>query len=116
MLKGTYNKPVYHITVTDELGCSSTYDVDGKIVDLNIPIYFYANRETWKIEGTEMFNHVSLKIFDRYGRLLVTTNVPQEGWDGTYNGCKMPSADYWYLLDIEDMDIQRSGHFTLLRE
>lgn len=116
MLKGTYNKPVYHITVTDELGCSSTYDVDGKIVDLNIPIYFYANRETWKIEGTEMFNHVSLKIFDRYGRLLVTTNAPQEGWNGTYNGCKMPSADYWYLLDIEDMDIQRSGHFTLLRE
>ncbi len=116
ILKFTYNKPVYHVTVTDELGCSSTYDVDGMVVDLNIPIFFFANKETWKIEGTEMFNCVSLKIFDRFGRLLVSTNTPQEGWNGTYNGSKMPSADYWYLLDIEDLDIQRSGHFTLLRE
>ena len=38
-----------------------------------------------------------------------------EGWDGTYNGVPMPSTDYWYMIDIEEIGMQYSGHFTLLR-
>lgn len=107
---------MYHIKVTDELGCNSTYDVKGIVFDFNIPDYFFANRETWRIDALSMLNGVTLRIYNRYGKLLVTTDAPEKGWDGTYNGYDMPSTDYWYVLDIEELDIQRSGHFTLLRE
>ena len=38
------------------------------------------------------------------------------GWDGTYNGNKMASTDYWYEIDVEEIDKVYVGHFTLLRE
>ena len=38
------------------------------------------------------------------------------GWDGTYNGVSMPSTDYWYVIDIEEIDMQYTGHFTLVRQ
>ena len=37
------------------------------------------------------------------------------GWDGTYNGNPLPSTDYWYQIDIEEINMQYVGHFTLIR-
>ncbi|MBR5696745.1 MAG: T9SS type B sorting domain-containing protein, partial [Paludibacteraceae bacterium] len=40
----------------------------------------------------------------------------EDGWDGTYNGHAMPSTDYWYVIDVEEIDRQFMGHFTLIRQ
>lgn len=106
----------YRVMVEDENGCSSTYDIIGISIEINVPSYFIAPNENWKIENLDLFNNVSLKIFDRYGKLLYSTNDPSEGWDGKYMGYDMPSTDYWYVLTIDDVGQDTSGHFTLLRE
>ena len=40
----------------------------------------------------------------------------QEDWDGTYNGVQMPSTDYWYEIEIKEINKTYSGHFTLIRQ
>ena len=68
-------------------------------------------------------------IFDRYGKRLFVQRVGSfsstgksdvtgdefKGWDGIYNGHPMPSDDYWYLITVEEIRKQYTGHFTLKR-
>ncbi|MBO4804636.1 MAG: T9SS type B sorting domain-containing protein, partial [Paludibacteraceae bacterium] len=46
---------------------------------------------------------------------LAQYRANEEDWDGTYEGKMMPSTDYWYEIDIEEIDKQYIGHFTLIR-
>ena len=41
-------------------------------------------------------------------------NPNSVGWDGTYNGTKMISDDYWFVVKREDGREHRA-HFTLKR-
>ncbi len=107
---------VYHVTLTDELGCSSTFEMETNTFELEIPKYFFANRESWVIKNVDKFKKCHLAIFDRYGKLLYMSDSPVDGWNGVFNGFDMPSTDYWFVLDIEDRDKQYTGHFTLLRD
>lgn len=106
----------YEVTVKDELGCSSVYVLNTDDYDLTIPEYFVANRENWVIENINKFPNARVDIFDRTGKLLVSSMDFAQGWDGRYNGHDMPSADYWYVITLPAVDQQRVGHFTLLRE
>lgn len=106
----------YTVTVSDELGCESSYQFETAVYEIHIPDYFVANRETWMVENLDKFNHVNVKIYDRVGRLLLDKDEFQDGWDGIYNGNPMPSTDYWYLITVFDWDKQFVGHFTLMRE
>lgn len=70
----------------------------------------------WQIKGinASFQPNSTIYIFDRYGKLLKQLSVKSEGWDGTFNGTKMPTDDYWFKLFLED-GRQYSGHFTLKR-
>jgi gliding motility-associated-like protein len=45
----------------------------------------------------------------------VTSGSEPFGWNGEYNGHLLPSDDYWYLITLEDVRKQYTGHFTLKR-
>ena len=45
------------------------------------------------------FEEFEMKIFDRWGDLIFETKDPAEGWDGTYNGKKMPPGVYLYNVN-----------------
>jgi len=36
------------------------------------------------------------------------------GWDGTFNGRKLPTSDYWFTARLQDGRL-RKGHFSLVR-
>ncbi|MDG1777916.1 MAG: T9SS type B sorting domain-containing protein, partial [Flavobacteriaceae bacterium] len=42
-----------------------------------------------------------------------------DGWDGTYNGQPMPTSDYWFTLEYNDLKTgqpkQLKAHFSLKR-
>ena len=45
-------------------------------------------------------------------------SLSQNFWDGTYNGIKLPTNDYWYRIELVKSDntvLSRTGHFTLRR-
>ena len=123
----------YHrLYITNEWGCenSDTFEISPIPV---IPKKFFSpngegdpETEYWTVEGLDAYTSWIVEIFDRYGRRLYeyrtgsfseTANDPTawKGWDGNYNGHQMPSDDYWYLITVEEIRKQYSGHFTLKR-
>ena len=108
------------VNVRDLNGCGITSFV---LVVIDYPAYFTPNgdgyNETWNIEALSNQMASKIYIFDRFGKLLKQIMPAGEGWDGTYNGQKMPTTDYWFLLYYNDLDTaapkQLRGHFTLKR-
>ena len=72
-------------------------------------------RDTWEIENLSYYSKYTVKIFNRWGKLLVTYTNEYPGWDGYYLGHPQPSTDYWFEIDLEETDTQKVGSFTLLR-
>lgn len=106
----------YNISISNEYGCSSTYKMETPLYDIYIPEYFHPELGNWRINNLERYGKCNVKIFDRFGKQLAEWNESDtEGWDGTYNGEKLPSTDYWYVVSIGELDIVYSGHFTLIR-
>lgn len=68
------------------------------------------------MENLNRYPRASYKVFDRFGKLLYEGVSDDEGWDGTYNGKTQASTDYWYVINIPEIDRQFVGHFTLIRE
>jgi gliding motility-associated-like protein len=85
------------------------------------PIYFSPNgdgiNDTWDIPGIkELYPDAVITIYDRFGKKLVEYKGSEDGWDGKYAGRDMPTTDYWYVIDIREIDKQYVGHFTLIRQ
>ncbi|MGF1554700.1 T9SS type B sorting domain-containing protein [Paucihalobacter sp.] len=109
----------YHtITIIDLNGCSA---VDREVVVIDAPKFFTPNNDgyfdTWHISGVETLPGTIVNIFDRYGKLLKTLNSSSSGWDGNYNGQRMPTNDYWFVADVVrgNIQFQVKGHFALKR-
>jgi len=72
-------------------------------------------RDTWEIENLSYYSKYTVKIYNRWGKLLVTYTNEYPGWDGYYLGHPQPSTDYWFEIDLEETDTQKVGNFTLMR-
>lgn len=120
---------VYNLTfakhvafVRDENGCQTSMPFEVLAPPVIIPEFFTPNgdgvNDTWVVEVLrEVYTEATVKIYDRFGKLMIEyLGGESDGWDGTYNGVPMMSTDYWYVIDIEEIDRQFSGHFTLIRQ
>lgn len=68
----------------------------------------------WQIINSLQEEDLEVYILNRYGRIMAKLNYDQRGWDGTYNGVKLPSNDYWFRVVRNNGDVHY-GHFTLKR-
>ena len=120
---------VYNLTfsrhtayVRDEIGCQSSYEFFIKAPDIDIPEFFTPDgngiNDGWVVKTlAEVYPDAKIWIYDRFGKLMAEMlGSDADGWDGTYNGKPLPSTDYWYVIDIEEIDTQYTGHFTLIRQ
>jgi gliding motility-associated-like protein len=110
--------PGFHIVyVRDINGCGI---VEQKISILGFPRYFTPNEDgvhdTWQVLGvnSEVNKNIKIEIYNRFGKILAQFNSTSSGWDGTYNGEKQPSTDYWFVATLPDGKIYRD-HFALKR-
>jgi gliding motility-associated-like protein len=75
--------------------------------------------DTWSLTPIDPNNICTYKllIFNRYGKLLKELSNLNPHWDGTYNGSKLPSSDYWFVVyySFEGNDLVFSSHFSLKR-
>ena len=108
---------LYTIFVRDKNNCGI---VDELVSVIGFPKFFTPNNDTendfWQVKGiSRQFQpNTLILIFDRYGKLLKELDPLSRGWDGTYNGAKMPTSDYWFKVQLEDGRTFTS-HFTLKR-
>jgi gliding motility-associated-like protein len=58
------------------------------------------------------------RIYGSWGGLIFDTTSSTQGWDGTYNGKKMPVGTYYWVMDAYDTyynkTIKQSGSITLV--
>lgn len=108
------------VRVIDEGGCEAIitipFDFTGM---LEIPNFFTPDgdnmNEVWFPRNREFFPNLEVKIYDRYGRVVAVLDQVS-AWDGKYDGMELPTGDYWYVVNANDLEKQQYvGHFTLYR-
>jgi gliding motility-associated-like protein len=109
----------YHtVTIIDLNGCQ---EVIREVMVVDVPKFFTPNsdgqNDTWHISGVKSLPGTLIYIYDRYGKILTELNHNSLGWDGTYNGLKMPTGDYWFIAQVvqNGLSFDVKGHFTLRR-
>lgn len=107
------------VAVIDQNGCG--YFLSEEILIINYPNYFTPNNDGmndfWYVSGMYIFEKWKISIFDRFGKLITQLNSSNLSWDGTFNNNKLPSTDYWFLLEYDENGITKSfrSHFSLIR-
>jgi gliding motility-associated-like protein len=112
----------YAVFVREKIACNNQQATSVRFI--NHPVFFTPNNDgfndIWNITGVEEKSEAQITIYDRYGR-IINIHKPNSnggGWDGLYNGRKMPSTDYWFTIEYIDTEntprVYRS-HFSLIR-
>ncbi|MBF00833.1 MAG: hypothetical protein CMP77_12770 [Flavobacterium sp.] len=106
---------IYTVYVRDINECGI---IEQEVVLLNYPKFFTPNgdgiNETWRIPFSWFEENLTVVVFDRFGKVITSFDSESPGWDGTYNGRRLPSTDYWFLVTREDGRVHR-GHFSMVR-
>jgi len=105
----------YDLTARELNGCG-LLKISVSILDYDK--FFTPNNDGyndyWNLEGIKNQDIFFIKIFNRYGKLLKNLDPRSKGWDGIYQGKKLPADDYWFKLLTKD-NILKTGHFSLIR-
>ena len=108
----------YTLTVINKYGCG---DISSPFTIVDYPNYFTPNadgyNDTWNIKGSSALDAATIRIFDRYGKLIKQIDPNGEGWNGTFNNKLLPSTDYWFTIEYtkENEKKEFKGHFSLIR-
>lgn len=106
------------ITIIDQNGCAQ---VTRQVLVIDTPKHLTPNNDgdfdTWHIVGVETLAGTTITIFDRFGKQLKQLDANSQGWDGSYNGNKMPADDYWFVAEViqNGNSFIIKGHFALKR-
>ncbi|MDO1502281.1 T9SS type B sorting domain-containing protein [Winogradskyella maritima] len=105
----------YIVFVRDKNNCGL---VSKDVFLLNFPRFFTPNgdgvNDFWQLNNATQEPLNIIYIFNRFGMLITELSANQRGWDGTFNGKKLPTADYWFILERQN-GLTYTGHFTLKR-
>ncbi|MBC7845475.1 MAG: T9SS type B sorting domain-containing protein [Flavobacterium sp.] len=105
----------YTILVRDKNGCGTAKD---EVYLLMFPKFFTPNgdgyNDTWKIKFSDIEEGLTVKIYDRYGKLIKMLDNQTDGWNGTFNRAQLPADDYWFIVTRAN-GTEYKGHFSLKR-
>jgi gliding motility-associated-like protein len=119
---------VYTVIFTDQNGCSNTDSIEIQIrpvtceePEIFIPNAFSPNHdnqnEVLYVRGNTI-STMELKVFDRWGELVFSSNDPKSGWDGTYKGKAADPGVFVYYLKVvcyNKEEFFKKGNITLIR-
>jgi gliding motility-associated-like protein len=118
------SKGQYSLSVSDSKGCTlpiEYFDVsfDGLNGCIEIPSGFTPNNDNihdeWVIYGLDDFPDVVVKIYNRWGQEIYSSQGYKNPWDGKYNGVDLPTAAYYYVIELNESDKVFNGTVTIKR-
>lgn len=111
-------------TVTGFIGDCEVTDIVTILVGppVGIPNTITPNgddvNDLWKISGISEFPLADVTVFDRWGQVVFRDNGGYvEPWDGTNKGRKLPTAAYYYVIQLNSTDVSIppiTGTITLI--
>ena len=108
----------YQVIVMDDNDCKDTIDVfiDNEIF-IFIPTGISPNsdgvNDTWEIQGISSAENYSVKILNRWGNTLYSSSNEYTPWDGIYNGSRVPTSDYYYIIELYSLNKVYTGTLTV---
>ncbi|GDX51494.1 hypothetical protein LBMAG27_05410 [Bacteroidota bacterium] len=116
---------IYQVVMTDINGCSSTKSIIINVIPpetIWAPTAFTPNNDLrndiFYLNVSGIILKYKMKIFDRWGEMVFSTEDPSAGWDGTYQSVNLNIGVYIYYYYIEFIDgvvMEKSGDITLLK-
>ncbi|TWR30348.1 T9SS type B sorting domain-containing protein [Mucilaginibacter pallidiroseus] len=123
-LKDPVAKPTETTTYTltalaDNGNCEKTDMVTVFVNNtLEVPNTFTPNgdgyNDIWNIKNIISYKKVSVTILNRWGNQIYYSNGYAKPWDGTFNGKKVTPGTYYYIIDVTDTHIKKSGSITVI--
>ena len=116
------SKVTYSLYVEDSKGCSLPTEIievgfDGFNGCIEIPTGFTPNNDNihdeWVISGLP--SDVVVKVYNRWGQEVFSSSRYTEPWDGKYNGVDLPTAAYYYIIELNESDKVFNGIVTIKR-
>ncbi len=122
----TLGENTYTLSVSDNYNCTTlTYDVNIEVKEkyiIGVPEAFTPNgdgiNDEIKVDGLGIESLVEFSVFDRWGKVVFTTDDIDQGWDGTVDGQKQSVDTYIYLIRANmynDTEVEKRGSFSLIR-
>ena len=117
-------KGIYSLNVQDASGCVLATEIievgfDGFNGCIEIPSGFTPNNDNihdeWVIYGLIDFQDVIVKVYNRWGQEVFSSVGYNQPWDGKYNGVDLPTAAYYYVIELNESDKVFNGTVTIKR-
>jgi len=112
----------YSLTVTDENGCIINDSIPIITDSWHIEIYkaFTPNgdgkNDVWNIKHISAFPNCTVTIFNEWGIKVFESTGYTTSWDGkNKNGKILPSATYYYIIDLKDDSKVYTGSVALIK-
>ncbi len=116
----------YTVKVTNTCGvtnASATVSVKNCACKFYIPTAFTPDKDgkndIFKPGYQCLFSNYEMKLYNRFGQLLFTSQDPARGWDGSFKNKQQPIGVYVYEVVYKDNITGKPGHLkgtvTLLR-
>ena len=109
----------YRLTVSENGLCplSSSVQVDV-LPGLFIPTAFTPNgdgqNDTWTLVGIEAFPNCRVRIYDRWGSLLLDETPYRASWNGRIRGERVTAGPYQFVVNPAPTLPERSGTLVLV--
>lgn len=62
--------------------------------------------DVWTIGRIEKFPNCQVQVFDRWGQSLFKSIGYAQPWDGTNKGKNLPMAAYYYVIELNSLDVK----------
>jgi gliding motility-associated-like protein len=112
--------------LVDNNGCKATDAISVKVLPaclIKVPGAFTPNsdgvNDKLKAINADLAKEFTLKVYNRFGELMFSTNDPLDGWNGYYKGVRAEAGTYvWQLSYIDPWSFKKvfeSGTSILIR-
>ena len=72
--------------------------------------------DKWSVPGLRFYEGARVSVFDKAGDRLFYTEIPDQGWDGTYKGKQLPIGSYFWVIEALEIGEIRRGILNLIRK
>lgn len=112
----------YTVIGTDYNGCQSEISVSiSVLMDYNLkPVNLFTpngdgSNERFYVGNIDCYSDCVLKVYNRWGLEVYSSNAYKNDWTGTFNNDPLPDGTYYYVIECDGREDRFDGAVTILR-